>query len=192
MNYKSMITTIMVVLSATCVAGADTTMVYTPDPADLWELDHHSVYTWGIDVPLAPGESIISAELSFSNIRNWDDNDNVLYIHQLDWAELGAVDIHDDNQYGGDYFENVYADEHTHLVTYENLPSTPQDLTYTFTADDLTVLNSYLADGRTALGLDPDCHYYNCGVQLTLQTPEPASLTLLGVGALLWLRRRMW
>lgn len=190
MNYKRITTTLIVILSATCIAGANTTMVFTPDPADLYDLDHNSVYTWGINVPLAPGEHLISAELSFNNIRNWDDNDNVLYIHQLDWAQLGVRDIHDDNQGGGDYFENQYAGEHTHLVTYENLPPTPQDITYTFTTDDLTVLNGYVDDGRIGLGFDPDCHFYNCGVQLTLETPEPSSLTLLGLGSLLWLRRR--
>ena len=176
-------------LLAASVARADV-MTFTPDPPDLGDLDHHWVYTWGIDVPLDPAESVIAADLTFCDIRNWDDNPNVLYIHQLDWAELGVGQLHD-GQAGGDYFVLGLSGEHTHLVTYENLPSQPQDITYTFTGDDLAALNAYLADGRVGLGLDPDCHFYNDGLELTLETiPEPDSLVLLGAGALALLGRK--
>jgi PEP-CTERM motif-containing protein len=73
--------------------------------------------------------------------------------------------------------------------------------TYTFQADELAALNTYIVDGILALGLDPDCHFFNNGISLDLTTitnsqtvPEPGSLLLLGTGLALarrrYLRRR--
>ena len=79
------------------------------------------------------------------------------------------------------------------LVTYYNLPTTPQDLEYIFDAAEVAKLNQYLAnDGVIGLGFDPDCHFWNEGVSLELEyIPEPATMSLLGAGgALLALRRR--
>ena len=175
---------------ANVAVAAPTTLTFTPDPDNMYDLDHHSVYMWGMDVPLDPGEYVISASLSFYNIRNWDNNSNTLYVHQLNWAELGLHQV-TDNEGGGDYFSSASAANATHLVTYTNLPTYPQDLTYDYTDADLATLNSYLADGRYGLGIDPDCHYYNDGVELSLTiVPEPASLVLLAAGAALLVGRR--
>lgn len=57
---------------------------------------------------------------------------------------------------------------------------------------------SWLADGNFGFGIDPDCHYYNNGVELKIVTsstnqviPEPLSVLLasLGMGTLGGLRR---
>ena len=66
-----------------------------------------------------------------------------------------------------------------------------QTITYSFDSDDLLALTSYIQDdGDLGLGFDPDCHFYNQGVYLTVSTgktpgepvPEPSTILLLGIG----------
>jgi len=196
---KAALFVIVCLISSTAmgaISGGSYTL-YPPD-RDLGDLNHYRNYTWGMNTPwdTTPDENneyehVIAATLSFSKIRNWDDNPNVLYIHLLDQARRG-VDINYDGQRGGNYFEN----EGIELTTYVNLPSTSQNLTYDFTQEQVDTLNDYAFDGRFGLGLDPDCHFYNCGVQLDVQTasgpvvPEPATITLLLAGGLAVIRRR--
>jgi hypothetical protein len=171
-----------------------------PSDRDLGDLNHYRHYTWGIDTPwsIVPDinleyEQVTSATLSFNDIRNWDDKPNVLYIHLLDDASLGVA-VGYDGQGGGDNFDG----DGTTLTIYQNLPSTSQDLSYSFTDNQIDALNSYASDGRFALGFDPDCHFYNRGVSLDIHTemvstpvvPEPATLVLLAIGGLTTLRRR--
>ena len=186
---RKQILVLAVLLAMPGVAAADT-MTFSPPSSDMHDLDHAQVYFWGINVPLAPGESVIAAELSIDNICNWDNQPNDLYIHLLDWASLGLHQLFD-NAGGGDYFETTYLGVDEHLITYEDLTTSPQDLTYTFSSDDLVALNAYLADGRIGIGIDPDCHYYNDGIELTIITPEPATMAVFALGLPMLFRRRM-
>jgi hypothetical protein len=189
---------VLFVLSLTGVAGAES---YTFEPDhyggwdrnrhDLFDLDHYKAVTWGIDgtgIDLED-EVIVGASLSFDNIRNWDDNPNDLYIRLLDDLDLG-VDIYKDGQASGDYFASWGGIELKH---YHNLSSTAQDLTYEFEADELTALIDYLSDGFFGLTFDADCHFWNDGVSLEIETemavippnivvPEPSTILLLGFG----------
>lgn len=68
--------------------------------------------------------------------------------------------------------------------------------TYTFSQSDINALNAYITDGVFAIGLDPDCHYFNSEIDLVLNTsaqtprvPEPASMFLVGTGLLALLRQ---
>ena len=165
----------------------------SPSDPDLGDLDHSKNYTWGINTPwdVTPDENfqyerVASATLSFDSIRNWDSSPNVLYVHLLDHALLG-VDVDHDGQGGGDEFDGMGVE----LITYHDLPATSQDLSYSFNEDEIAALNTYAADGRFGLGFDPDCHFYNSGVTLKVETvPEPVTLVLMAAGLPILLRRR--
>lgn len=175
------------------VSRADTlTYHLTPSPADLNDLEHTYYYTWGINRPWASGYQVTSAKLFFDNIYNWDNAANVLYTHLLNSGTLGVTSGWD-NESGGDYFSG----KGPLLVTYTNLTTAPRDLTYLFTDAQLTSLNTYAADGRFALGFDPDCHFFNDGVSLDVtvsqvgSVPEPATMAIMGIGAVaVMLKRR--
>ncbi len=174
------------------IASADT-ISFSPTPVDLWDLDHGWVYEWGINYSLPAGEVIESAELSFDNIRNWDNSPNDLYVYLMDTVSGGASRFSDSNN-NGDSFAPRTAVANVMLEHYSNLPSSAQDINYSFSADEIVALNSFVLDGNFGIGFDPDCHFYNSGIQLSITTipdvPEPASLGLLGMGGLAVIRRR--
>jgi len=179
---KTLLTLAIVALLATIPATAmATTIELQPTPPDLYDLTHQNYYTWGFGLSLGEGEVISSASLFFKQIWDWTPEPNVLYVHLLDSAPLGVSTYWD--------WENptdAFAGQGTDLVTYTNLPAAPQNITYNFDAAQIAALAAYAADGVAALGIDPDCHFYNCGIKLTIETtpviPEPSSLALAGIG----------
>jgi len=83
----------------------------------------------------------------------------------------------------------------------ESFGTQGETFTLDFNATAITNLISYINNGNDiALGLDPDCHFYNDGIVFTIYTqdfgpsdvvPEPATMTLFGLGlAALYYRRR--
>ena len=64
------------------------------------------------------------------------------------------------------------------------------DVAITFTGAELTALtNAIGSNGNFGFGIDPDCHFYNSGFKFTVtprttNVPEPASLSLFGLGLL--------
>ena len=193
-----------VIAAASSASAAVTTMSWQPTPVDLNDLDHHSVYTWRIDNVNVNPSTITSATISFSNIQNWDSNDNVLHMHLLDTAKFaGVASFIDDptNSSPVTDFTDDFSDSRFHndpgwlvangtgdtFLTDKTFSDHPVNYTYTFTGAQLTALEQYLANGEDiALGFDPDCHYFNDGITFTLNfTPVPEVANMAPIALLL-------
>lgn len=156
------------------------------DDATLGNLEHQSVYQWGIYFSIPQGEVVTGAELSFANIYNWaNEDDDVLYVHLLNFDSIPpfAWAIATDNEGGGDYWDG----QGPLLFTYTDVSdNVPENFVYPFTQEQVGQLVDALSDGNFGIGLDPDCHYFNDGVQMKITTkvvPEPVSTVLFLTGA---------
>ncbi len=175
------ISSVVLVLAMVGMANAGL-YEFQPYPADLYDLDHYKSYTWGIDFTVPPGEQIVEAFLMFNNIYDWtvEEGDH-LYIHLLDNPQSG-VWVHHDGQGGGDQFsgQGVLVDDWSDPA---GGSSSASPLVYQFSTvpgsqsgttllDDLRAYAMTTEAGKAnfGFGIDPDCHYYNCGIKLVIET----------------------
>ena len=192
MKLKFLIFLFSIILVTVCQNFAfANTYTFSPSQADLWDLVHQEFYTWGINWYLPAGEQITSASLTYQQMwdHKWGEDDS-LYTHLLDSAYVapgagtytGTVTVGTDNEGGGDNFSgqglllgvwhDPYGDSN-HKV----------NLTYGIPGTNF----AWLSDGNFGFGIDPDCHYWNDGIVFTINTnvvPEPATMSLLGLGLL--------
>lgn len=173
-------------------AGADV-FTFQPTPrADLWDLDHNQAYTWGINWSVPTGQEIRRVTLFIDNMNDWTVEPNdILYVHLLDNPALGGKAF-TDSENPSDYFQG----QGMLLTTYtddDGWPNPAEDWTYTFTMGQIRMLETYAMNGIFGFGFDPDCHYNNDGVTLTIETsvpvPEPTVGLLVTVGLGLFGRR---
>ncbi len=191
-----------------------TVYTLTPNPSNLNNLDHNQFYTWGLNWSVPAGETITGATLTFSQIWDWQVETDTLFLHLLDTAPLG-VSSWTDNQGGGDFFTSTYFNslgiKQTKIGQWSDpnggTSSKAQNVSFVFDASQLAALQGYINSAGVngwanfAIGLDPDCHYYNSGVSFIINTsrqttavPEGGSaLILLAIGfvGVVAVRRRL-
>jgi len=150
------------------------TFTYTPDPEDLYDFPHAKYITWGIDVSDVVGMQVVEVELYIDGISNWDNGDNVLYIHMMDNQPLG-VTRHRDNSNPSDAFEGQ-GELIDAWVDY-NGEGTTDDISYMASSLSIvTTSDDWCQDGVLGFGFDPDCHYWNSGVRVVI-IAEPMTAT---------------
>jgi hypothetical protein len=198
-------------LAANAVVDPNTfTYSFSPAVGDLNDLPHEYYYTWGIKWNVPTGQTITGATLIYHRIYDWtaEPNDH-LYTHLLNTVldpNNGASPNYvqppgktyqtitiqgTDNEGGGDKFAGQGV-----LIGNWNDPYGNSQHAYDQPFSIPSANFAWLSDGNFGFGIDPDCHYYNCGIELKITTqkctiPEPMSIMLgvLGLGSVAGFRR---
>ena len=177
------IVVLLVILAFLAVPASASVYYFQPDPYDMSDLDHYRYFSWGFEWQ-HPNDDVISVSLTFKNIQDYTvEPDDILYINLLDTPPgLGVNAYYDYRELG-----NAWEGDGPLIGTWSDplgYPNPPIDLTFDFTEEQVGYFNDFVADGVAGFGFDADCHYFNDGVELRVETavPEPLTIGLLGLG----------
>ncbi len=212
-------TGLVIALSMVLVTGISggalaTTLTFSPIDktapyTDLNDLDHNYVYLWGIKWTLPEGQHITGATLTFKNIYDWINEPNdVLSVNLLDGINSAGWSLIASNGsttwQKADYQSTAAvtwpADAVTHVGSWSDPNGgSPRNFDLVFDLAQLGFLDELEAYASPSaklynfgFGFDPDCHYYNNGIELKITVPEPGSMGLIVLGfvGLAAIRRR--
>jgi hypothetical protein len=150
-------------------------------------MDGTYYYTWGINWSVPSGNQITAATLTYNNIELTsfgNNNPGILWTHLLDTSSgsgTTGVTTGTDNDNGSDAFSGQGL-----LVGKQSFPTLNVATTISYSLD-LPTLISYAADGHFAIGIDPDCHYTDSSIVLSITySPQSApdagsTVMLLGI-----------
>lgn len=209
---NKMVFSLLLVAGALClITPLSFAAVYNFD-MPITEMSHDDAYYWGLSQSLGKNETIESAFIEFKGINDWViEKNDIIYVGLFQDARYGTeIKSFRDNSTYGDYFNGktskfgtmdrifTYSDKneyrnkiwdkkHRHY-TWGPWINPPEDFTYNFTPAQIEDLTKAMSDGKFAFGFDPDCHYslkeviFNIETETIAPTPEPATLSLLGLG----------
>jgi len=172
---------------------------------DMRDLDHNYVYLWSFNWSLPADQHISQATLTFKNIYDWTRETDVLSVFLLNNIESTAgwtpVASAASSTYQKQDIQSLAAvawpaAETIRIGQWSDAYggySRNFDLVFDLASlGFLDELSRFASDGPAGnrnfgIGLDPDCHYYNDGIELRITTapvpvPEPVTGLLLGIG----------
>ena len=135
-------------------------------PSGLGTIDGTYAYQWNINWSVPTGDSITGATLTYNTVKLTsfgNNNPGLLWSNLLDTTSgtgTTSVTSFTDNDNASDYWT-------TGAIGVESFPTL--NIAHNFSyAVDLNTLTSYAADGHFAIGIDPDCHFTDSSIVLSV------------------------